>query len=109
MVTTNERGHVEVRCDGCLSAPASALGIRTWPARSDAIAELIGPAHGWAWVDGRLRCARCARAAACDVTSHSFGNWTPNDAGTLAERTCTVCNTQEHAPRYVASSGHSAA
>lgn len=102
MVTTNERGRVEVRCDGCLSAPISALGIRTWPTRTDAVAELVGPAHGWGWVDGRLRCAACARAAGCDIVGHDYGAWTETTDARLLDRTCRACGTHDRAPRYVA-------
>lgn len=109
MVTTNERGHVEVRCDGCLSAPVSALGIRTWPARAEAMTELVGPSHGWAWVDGRLRCAGCARKAGCEVTGHPYGPWRPSADAALMERVCRACGGHDRAPHYVARTAHHAA
>lgn len=104
MVLRNGLGRVEIRCDGCLRSPVSGSGIPTWDVPADARAELVSPDHGWSWVDGRLRCTRCARVAACQVAGHSFGQWQVQAVDGLAVRVCRACGLDEHAPAYVLAS-----
>jgi hypothetical protein len=101
MVSTNERGHVEVRCDRCLAAPVTPLGIRTWTSREAALADLLGPELAWELVDGRLRCATCARRVGCERTGHAYGRWAPVPGSQLASRVCRLCAAEDHAPGYV--------
>jgi hypothetical protein len=101
MVLRNGLGRVEIRCDGCLRAAATTAGIRSWDVPADARADLVGPQHGWSWVDGQLRCARCARVAACQVVGHTFGRWEAQADDGLAVRVCRACGLDEHAPAYV--------
>ncbi len=101
MVTTTERGHVEVRCDRCLAAPVSPLGIRTWASLGAARADLHGAELGWEAVDGRLLCARCARVARCGSSGHAYAAWRPVPGSQLAARVCRECRHEDRAPGYV--------
>jgi len=109
MVTTNERGHVEVRCDRCLAAPVTPLGLRTWASRQAALADLLGPELRWEVIDGRAHCAACARRIRCERTGHRFGPWTHVPGSQLARRTCQGCAHEDHAPGYVLRGTHHAA
>ncbi len=101
MVTSHSGGQVEFRCDGCLVSLTDASRLRTWPSRDAALDELV-LAHGWGWVDGRLRCARCLRAAACEITGHAYGSWSDVGPDQLRRRCCQVCSQTQQAPSYVA-------
>lgn len=101
MVTTTERGHVEVRCDRCLAAPVTALGIRTWASREAARADLLGPELAWESTAGRLLCARCAHESRCSTTGHAYRAWTPVPGSQLAQRVCRHCQHVDRAPGYV--------
>ncbi|MBK8468775.1 MAG: hypothetical protein WAR57_01875 [Candidatus Phosphoribacter sp.] len=106
MVTTHMSGNVEVRCDRCLAAPITPLGIRTWSSRDGALLELLGPELSWTLVDGRLQCARCAREARCAESGHRYRAWSPVPGSQLAVRVCSACHHEDRAPGYVLSHPH---
>lgn len=102
---------VTVRCSSCL-VPAQKhdldrpdrllAGARHWPSLTAAVAELSGPAWGWAATLDSQICSACLARQRCQSIGHDWGSWTDlTDLGLdedLYLRLCERCGLDQVIP-----------